>query len=113
MSAVIPTPEVSDSDFGAFAEAEAADAEKARAAKHYSAMAAEAAAMFEPSACNPWEASAACAKFGYRYAYVTADKMGAVKFCVVGEHICSTQQFTPAEARALAAELVKAAEALA
>ncbi len=111
MNAVIPTPEVSDSDFGAFAEA--ADAEKARAAKHYPALAAEAAAMFKPDARNPWEAHNTTNVTPERSMSVIGDTMGHVRVHVTTTCVSVGVYMTPAEARALAAELVKAAEALA
>jgi hypothetical protein len=105
MPATIPTGEATDSDFGAFAEAQ-----KDRAVQHYTAMAAEASAMFKVLDGQKYRA-----QFdrwgrleGGADVRISRESTAIALQFVSGPHSCMSQWLTPEEARAIGAQLIAA-----
>lgn len=114
MPATIPTGDATDSDFGAFAAAEAEAAEKSRAVEHYTAIAAEAAGLFQIRDGEKYRAPfERWAKLhGGADVRISRERNDVAIQFVTGPHSCMSQWLTPDEARAIGAQLIAAAGSL-
>lgn len=109
----IPCAEARESDFGDLDQGAQQAIEQAKALAHYTQMADEAAAMFKPATRMEWEthSSALYTRTGLALYLSAAD--GKVRIGYATEETTGSIRVTRAQAKSLAAELIKAAESLA
>lgn len=107
--AEIPCAEARESDFGDLDESAQDAISKAKAEAYYGAMAAEAAVMFKPAPHMSWHTHSAQMITDARTIFLDAEQ-GRVRVASVCREGSMTLNLTPAEAKSLGAELIKAAE---